>query len=176
MPDTLHHDDAAVSGSQHPLVLHLLSALESISACEHSPSINPCGDEEVGLHCGVEDVGCGTRYEGANYGYARGVERGIEWASKAAGHAIETMQPCHNSAWIDVRESKPPEETEVLTLMKHGSISGYYDAEEDVFRGYYWHDMQWSARYWMPLPISPQNAGDVPRGAPESSSPVKEKI
>ena len=148
MKTTPQPDKPVEGGSQHPLVLHLLSALEAISACEDSPSINPCRYEEIGLHCGVEDVGCGTRYEGANYGYARGVERGIEWASNAAGHAIETMPPCH-TAWIDVRESKPPEETDVLTLMKHGCISGCYNAEEDVFQGYYWQDMQWSARYWI---------------------------
>ena len=36
-----------------------------------------------------------------------------------------------------------PSGTEVLTKMKHGIISGVWDAEERVCRGYYWHDMEW---------------------------------
>lgn len=63
--------------------------------------------------------------------------------------------PICSASWIDIREHKPSEDEEVLTLMKHGCISGYYDTKEDEFQGYYWHDMRWSARYWMPLPAPP---------------------
>ncbi len=37
------------------------------------------GDAQVGVHCGVEDVGCSDRYEGANYGYSEGVRTCAEW-------------------------------------------------------------------------------------------------
>jgi hypothetical protein len=37
-----------------------------------------------------------------------------------------------------------PDEAYILTKMKHGIISGTWDAEERVCRGYYWHDMEWN--------------------------------
>lgn len=30
-----------------------------------------------------------------------------------------------------------------LTQMKHGWISGEWDSEDKVCRGYYWRDMEW---------------------------------
>lgn len=30
-----------------------------------------------------------------------------------------------------------------LTEMKHGWIEGQWDPEDEVCRGYYWHDMEW---------------------------------
>lgn len=32
---------------------------------------------------------------------------------------------------------------EYLTSMKHGMISGIWDADEGVCRGYYWQDLEW---------------------------------
>lgn len=32
---------------------------------------------------------------------------------------------------------------EYLTEMKHGWISGQWDPEDKVCRGYYWRDMEW---------------------------------
>lgn len=57
--------------------------------------------------------------------------------------------------WISMKDRKPEPHVEVLTLMKHGAISGQYDPEDDVFRGYYWRDMEWYASHWMPFPASP---------------------
>lgn len=30
-----------------------------------------------------------------------------------------------------------------ITYMKHGWISGYWDAETETCSGYYWRDMEW---------------------------------
>ena len=57
--------------------------------------------------------------------------------------------------WIKLDEQKPDEHTEVLTLMKHGAISGFYDPETDSFHAYYWRDMEWFATHWMPFPAPP---------------------
>ena len=132
---------------QPRLVLHLLSALQAISACEDSPSINPCGEEELGLHCGVEDIGCGTIYEGANYGYARGVERGIEWASNAAGHAIDTMP----SAWCGTDQL--PEEGEWVLHTYYGARPPEYGL---FSKGRFWRrggPESFPASHWLRIPF-----------------------
>lgn len=76
---------------QERLVRHLLDALKRIAECEDSPDIDIGGGYQFGLHCGVEDRGLRDRYEGADYGYARGVEATLEWASNEAKHALESM-------------------------------------------------------------------------------------
>ena len=67
-------------------------ALLRISECKDAPDIDPVGDVEFGLHCGVEDRSCTDRYDGANFGYAQGVERTLEWSSNEAKHALEAAK------------------------------------------------------------------------------------
>jgi hypothetical protein len=100
-PDT---NNRAGSDCQERLVRHLLDALKRIAECQDSPDIDPGGEEQFGLHCGVEDRGCCDRYEGADYGYSRGMERGLEWASNEAKHALESLP--------NVRVVAPPSEGE----------------------------------------------------------------
>lgn len=73
------------------LVRHLLDALKRIAECEDAPDIDIGGEAQFGLHCGVEDRSCSDRYEGADYGYACGMERGLEWAANEAKHAMESL-------------------------------------------------------------------------------------
>lgn len=53
--------------------------------------------------------------------------------------------------WRSIKDSKPQDEQQCLTKMKHGIIEGNYSAEDDSFTGYYWHDMEWYAYYWVPI-------------------------
>lgn len=53
--------------------------------------------------------------------------------------------------WNKISDKKPNDGQECLTTMKHGTISGIYNASEDAFFGYYWHDMEWSAYKWVPI-------------------------
>ncbi len=73
---------------QDALLRKLTEALERIAKLEDSPDIDPVGDVEFGLHCGVEDRCCENRYDGANVGYANGCEAALEWASNEAKHAL----------------------------------------------------------------------------------------
>ena len=68
-----------------------LEALQRIANCDDAPDINPKGDWEKGLYCGVEDRDCRDRYEGAYYGYSRGCEIALEWAVNEARLAIKTI-------------------------------------------------------------------------------------
>jgi len=70
----------------------LREALTCISKGEDAPHIYVTGDSKIGLHCGVEDRDCRDRYDGADYGYAVGVEKGLEWARNEAKHALELME------------------------------------------------------------------------------------
>ena len=70
----------------------LLDALAKIRDCDDAPIIDPSGDVEFGLHCGVEDRQCEDRYEGANYGYAQGSEKTREWACNIASSAIARVE------------------------------------------------------------------------------------
>ena len=63
----------------------LRNILEGVNA----PDIDPMGDTEFGLHCGVEDIGATDRYGGANYGYSQGVEAALEWAANEAQEALK---------------------------------------------------------------------------------------
>lgn len=67
-------------------------ALRRIVECEDAPNIDPIGDVEFGLHCGVEDRCASNRYEGANIGYAQGCEAALEWAVNEAKYALGEEQ------------------------------------------------------------------------------------
>lgn len=67
------------------------AALERIEKCEDAPDIYATGERQTGLYCGVEDRDCQDRYQGADYGHAVGVKKGLEWASNEAKHALEQM-------------------------------------------------------------------------------------
>ncbi len=73
------------------LVRHLLDALKRIAECEYSPDIDIGGEYQFGLHCGVEDRGLSDRYQSADFGYSRGVEATLEWASNEAKHALDSL-------------------------------------------------------------------------------------
>jgi hypothetical protein len=62
----------------------LRDALQRIANRTDSPAIDAEGQIQFGLHCGVEDRACADRYEGADYGYASGVNRALEWAQNEA--------------------------------------------------------------------------------------------
>lgn len=53
--------------------------------------------------------------------------------------------------WRSINYEQPDEDLECLTQMKHGFISGYYNKNENEWRGYYWHDLQWYADKWVPV-------------------------
>lgn len=53
--------------------------------------------------------------------------------------------------WRKFEDEKPEDGQECLTKMKHGLISGSYDAEEQAFTGYYWREMEWWATHWVPI-------------------------
>lgn len=52
------------------------------------------------------------------------------------------MSSYNNLEWREDFENLP-DGTKVLTKMKHGIISGAWDAKNGVCQGYYWRDMQW---------------------------------
>ena len=58
---------------------------------------------------------------------------------------------CSALRWRKTCDEKPDPEIEVLTKMKHGMISGFYDPEEDRFTGYYFSDISWYASEWVPI-------------------------
>ena len=66
-------------------------ALERISNCEGAPDIDPIGDWQFGLHCGLEDRGLHNRYDCANYGHSVGAERCLEWAADEAKFALKKI-------------------------------------------------------------------------------------
>lgn len=58
--------------------------------------------------------------------------------------------------WRKINEQKPEHDQECLCKMKHGIISGYYDAEDSVFHGCYridnqWANINWHAYEWVPI-------------------------
>ncbi len=56
-----------------------------------------------------------------------------------------------NTEWILMSDKKPEDEQNCLTKMKHGIIEGYYNAEENIFHGYYWTTLEWHATEWLPI-------------------------
>ena len=73
---------------QQEAIRELVAGLTRIANCDGSPDIDPMGDIQLGLHCGVEDIGCQDRYDGVDYGYTQGMERGIEWAVNEAAELV----------------------------------------------------------------------------------------
>lgn len=53
--------------------------------------------------------------------------------------------------WRLMTEERPEDGQECLTKMKHGIIQGHYDASDGTFTGYYWSDIEWWAKAWMPI-------------------------
>lgn len=53
--------------------------------------------------------------------------------------------------WRSIKYEQPDKETECLTQMKHGLISGYYDKSEGAWNGYFFQDICWYATYWVPV-------------------------
>ena len=76
----------------NPIITHLTTALKNIAEAKDAPELYPSGQIEFGLHCGVEDQNCCDRYEGANYGYEKGMTLGLEWAVNEANHALESAK------------------------------------------------------------------------------------
>lgn len=66
----------------------LREGLDRIARLVDAPAIDAEGQIQFGLHCGVEDRACADRYEGADYGYASGVDRALEWARNEAEAAL----------------------------------------------------------------------------------------
>jgi hypothetical protein len=91
----MNHNETNAESAERARCSTLLAiataALERISKCEDAPDIDATGEWQTGLHCGVEDRDCQDRYQGADYGHAVGVEKGLEWASNEAKHALERM-------------------------------------------------------------------------------------
>ena len=82
----------------------LREGLDRIARLVDAPAIDAEGQIQFGLHCGVEDRACADRYEGADYGYARGVEHALEWArneaeatlaNKQVSNAPQSVPPTH---------------------------------------------------------------------------------
>lgn len=48
-------------------------------------------------------------------------------------------------------EDPPQDEQECLVKMKHGIISGRYNAGDSIFYDYYWHDLEWYGYAWVPI-------------------------
>ena len=69
-------------------ITRLRDALGRIARWVDAPAIDAEGQIQFGLHCGVEDRACANRYEGADYGYASGVDRALEWARNEAEAAL----------------------------------------------------------------------------------------
>ena len=54
--------------------------------------------------------------------------------------------------WRKLSEEKPAPDVECLTQMKHGYLSGYYQPDgEGDFTGYYFGDIVWNAKLWVPV-------------------------
>lgn len=77
---------------QDEKIAGLEKALQEIVDGADAPDIDVGGEMKFGLHCGVEDRNCRDRYEGANYGWASGVERTLEWAANVAKSALDAAR------------------------------------------------------------------------------------
>ena len=98
----LRETDEALKVAEDSLALsrtlaeRLREVLKRISRYEDAPQIDPEGDEQLGLHCGVEDRCCANVYDAADYGYATGITRGFEWARNEVRNALAlTEADCH---------------------------------------------------------------------------------
>ena len=86
----------------------LVEALNRIAGLADAPEIDAEGQIQLGLHCGVEDRACADRYQGANYGYACGVDRALEWARNEAQAALANKTALPRAG----RESQPTDKTQ----------------------------------------------------------------
>lgn len=66
----------------------LTEGLTRIKDLTDSPDIDPTGDIQLGLHCWAGDRDLQDRYQGADFGYAQGVDRALEWAANEAHAAL----------------------------------------------------------------------------------------
>ena len=81
-------------------ITRLREGLDRIARGVDAPDIDAEGQIQFGLHCGVEDRACADRYEGADYGYASGVEHALEWARNEAEATLDNVksEPRHGDA------------------------------------------------------------------------------
>lgn len=86
-PDSLYRSQFCSEAANE--IERMRAALYRISKCEDAPEIDATGEWQFGLYCGVEDRACRDRYDGADYGHAVGVEKGLEWAMNEAKAALE---------------------------------------------------------------------------------------
>ena len=70
----------------------LREGLDRIARLVDAPAIDAEGQIQFGLHCGVEDWACSDRYDGADYGYASGVDRALEWARNEAEATLANIR------------------------------------------------------------------------------------
>ena len=55
-------------------------------------------------------------------------------------------------ALVEVPASEAVTGVEYLSLMKHGWMSGQWDADDETLSGYYWQDMEWWPHRLFQLP------------------------
>jgi YgiT-type zinc finger domain-containing protein len=98
----------------------LTAALQRIAKWEDSPDIDPSGDIQLGLHCGVEDRYIDSVYDAADFGYTKGAEVALEWATNEASFALkqildsggaENEWPCFECDDGTIRLVRKPYET-----------------------------------------------------------------
>lgn len=101
-------NNAAHSVDVARLVWDLRDALTRIIECENAPDSEIGGEARLGLHCGVEDRSCSDRYEGADYGYAQGVDQALKWAVKEVQGILEALPNAIGEARADASAPHPP--------------------------------------------------------------------
>jgi hypothetical protein len=74
----------------------------------------------------------------------------LNWPPPVPLEAPPVQEPPPKLNWRDITLEQPADGQKCLTLMKHGMISGEYDAQSNGFGGYYWRDMEWYAQLWVP--------------------------
>ena len=98
----------------------LTAALQRIAKCKDSPDLDPGGEVQLGLHCGVEDRCIDNIYEAASFGYTEGAEDAMEWAVNEANFALtqildsggaENEWPCFECDDGTIRLVRKPYET-----------------------------------------------------------------
>jgi hypothetical protein len=143
----------------------LRAALVRIRDGEDAPDCDLGGERQIGVHCGVEDRGCSDRYEGADYGYAQGVERALEWASNEADAALTSEALAGaGSSWRPIEEA--PVDQEIIVYREDAGVfpAIYREAAgDDAPEGLFWfacggyEDITDDPpTLWRPLPAAPE--------------------
>jgi hypothetical protein len=90
--------------------------------------------------------------------FARWIQQGHHAGLGGIGQVLDyfAQERAAPTGWRTM-DSAPIDEP-ILMLMKHGAIEGTWDGETG--RGYYWHDLEWYAKYWMPLTPPPSEGND----------------